>query len=110
MIFGFIRRKLHLDSINERSITIMATLEQVKLQISGLAQSVADEAAQVQASVEALKAQIAAGTAATPEDLDGIIANLQAVQAAVSAIIVPEPAAEPNSGGGPGEEEPGPKP
>ena len=84
----------------------MATLKDVKDEIAALKQTVTDEAAEVAAKIQALKDQIAQGSAATPEDMDGVLDALKGVQNAVAGIVTPD--AQPNSGGGPGEEQPTP--
>lgn len=69
---------------------IMATLDEVKAEVSTLGSAVAAakaaSAAQIQTlsdQVTALQAQLAAGTGVTSADLDALLASIKGVEAAV---------------------------
>jgi ACT domain-containing protein len=88
------------ETLNFFEERMMATLEDVKAEISTLKDHIATEGAEVKTAVTALQdqvatlqAQIAAGTAVTSADLDDLITQLKDVETGVDNIIAP-PATE----------------
>ena len=81
-----------LIEIGER---ILATLDDVKAEITALQTEVADKAAAVTTELKtlsdqiaALQAQVAAGGTVSPADLDALVAQLKTAEGAVAAIPV----------------------